>query len=74
MTRTKESYFDYSNLKNCSKTFESVLQNVELAQSVGLQVLVGDAAEQDAIPLLLDSFLVQVEATREKRYLHIINM
>ena len=70
MTRTKKSYFDYSNLKNGSKTFESVLQDVELAQSVGLQVLVGDTAEQDAVPLLLDSFLVQVEATRKERYLH----
>ena len=46
--------------------FEDVLQEIPLTEGVGLDVVVGDAAEEDTVPLLLDALLVQVEATREK--------
>ena len=42
--------------------FEDILQEIHLAEGVGLDVVVGDA-EEDAVPLLLDTLLVQVEAT-----------
>ena len=46
--------------------FEDILQEIHLAEGVGLDVVVGDAAEEDAVPLFLDTLLVQVEATRKE--------
>ncbi len=46
--------------------FEDFLQEIDFAEGVSFDVVVGDAAEEDAVPLLLDPLLVQIEAAREE--------
>lgn len=45
---------------------EHVLEEIQLAEVVGLDVLVLDATPEHPVALFLDAFLIQVETTGEK--------
>ena len=60
------SYFNCCFLEQDADMLKHVLEEIELAKLVGLAVLVRDAAAEHAVALLLDTFLVQIEAADEE--------